>query len=239
MGKVRWREGGWMVGVALLGVSEGVWGHDVWVERTQTGFVLQYGHQHSGHLGSRVVAYAPSQVQQVRCYGEGGRVVEARVEREWPVRVEGRCTAVRFTLVTGYWSRTLQGVRNVPKNEAKEVLDSWWSAESVLYVEQWEEAFARPLGEGGVELVPLVNPLNLRAGDKLPVAVFYNGAPIAGATVAYFGQPRGVSAEDGRVNVRLQRAGVQVLQATVQLPLNDGKADRRVEQATLQFEVRP
>ncbi|MDW8324885.1 MAG: DUF4198 domain-containing protein, partial [Burkholderiales bacterium] len=223
---------------ALATIALHAMAHDLWVERLGHGYVLHYGHQHSAHAGSRVVEYAPAQVTQALCLGAQGRPMEARVERVWPVKLHGECIAVRFTLSTGYWSKTPQGTRNLPKTEAGTVFDSWLSIESVKRIDAWDAALARPVGDG-LELVPLVNPLRLKRGDKLPLAVYRDGRPLAGVTVAYFGRPRGVSGADGRINLRLQQDGLQLIQASVETPLDDGKADRRVEGTTLQFELAP
>jgi nickel transport protein len=86
--------------------------------------------------------------------------------------------------------------------------------------------------------VPRGNPLLLKTGDKLHLRAFYQGRPVAGVTVAYFGKPRGITDKEGNVNIRLQSAGFQLIKASIELPLNDGKADKAVHAASLQFELK-
>ena len=62
-------------------------------------------------------------------------------------------------------------------------------------------------------------------------------AAVAGVPVAYAGQTRGASGEDGKVSIRLRRGGLQLLQASRETPLTDGKADVAIRSATLQFEI--
>jgi len=96
---------------------------------------------------------------------------------------------------------------------------------------------AKPLTQE-LELVPLENPITLQAGAKLHLRAYFHGKPAANVTVAYFGKPRGVSGADGTVNIRLNEPGFQLIQASLELPLNDGKADKAIHSAALQFEIK-
>lgn len=222
--------------IFLILASLSVHAHDLWVERDAAGFTLQYGHERSGHTGADVLEYAPEQVREALCYDTAGRPLKARVSRTWPVRLQADCAVSLFVFSTGYWSKTPYGTKNLPKTEAGAVFDSRLSVESVKRIDAWGEALTRPLSQE-LELVPLDNPLRLKTGDKLHLMVTRAGRPAAGVTVAYFGQPRGVSDKDGRINIALRRSGFQLIQASLETPLADGKADRRIDTAALQFEL--
>lgn len=58
----------------------------------------------------------------------------------------------------------------------------------------------------------------------------------ARVSVAYFGKPRGITDADG--NVRVQNFGFQLVQGSLEFPLNDGKADKTIHGSSLQFEIR-
>lgn len=210
--------------------------HDLWVERDTSGLILHYGHEHSGHGGTKKLEYRPAQVKEALCYNADGRPLMARVSSTWPVRLQAECAVSLFVFSSGYWSKTPYGTKNLSKTAAGTVIDSWLSVESVKRVDAWGEALTRPLTQG-LELVPLENPLRLKPGDKLRLAVFQAGRPATGVTVAYFGQPRGVTDKDGRVNIALRRLGFQLIQASLETPLDGDLADRRVETAALQFEL--
>jgi nickel transport protein len=212
--------------------------HDLWVERQGHVQTLQYGHERSGHEGMKTLAYKPEQVKDAACYGSDGRAVRAEIGRSYPVTLNGQCAASWFLTSSGYWSKTPYGTKNLPKAEAGAVLDSWLSVESVKRLDDWSNALARPLTRE-LEIVPRANPLTLKTGDKLRLTVTLDGRPAAGVTVAYFGHPRGVSGADGQVNVRLQQPGYQLVQASLETPLDDGKADRLVQSTALQFETAP
>lgn len=212
--------------------------HDLWVERQGALHTLQYGHERSGHEGQKILAYRPEQIRQAMCFDSGGRPLRAEVGQSYPVTLRGACATSFFLTSSGYWSKTPYGTKNLPKAEAGSVLDSWLSVESVKRLDVWGNALARPLTRE-LEIVPQGNPLALKAGDKLRLMVTLDGKPVSGATVAYFGHPRGVSGADGRVNVRLQQPGMQLIQASLTTSLDDGKADRLVQSTALQFEILP
>lgn len=212
--------------------------HDLWVTRDGNLHTLHYGHERSGHAGAKVIEYKPEQVRQAVCFSAAGRELAGETSRTWPVTLRGDCAASYFVFSTGYWSKTPYGTKNLPKHDAGKVIDSWLSVESVKRIDTWGMALARPLGVE-LEIVPLDNPLSLRPGDKLHLAVYGAGKPVAGATVAYFGHPRGVSAADGRLNVTLRRPGPQSIKASIESALGDGKADRLIQTTALQFELAP
>ncbi len=212
--------------------------HDLWVERQGMELILQYGHERSGHAGARRLEYRPDRVRQALCFDAEGQALRAEVGRAYPVTLKGPCAASFFLYDSGYWSKTPYGTKNLPRTETDAVLDSWLAVESVKRLDEWGSALTRPLTQE-LEIVPQDNPLRLKAGDKLRLTVTLDGKPVAGATVAYFGHPRGVSGADGQVNVRLLQGGFQLVQASLTLPLADGKADRLVQTTALQFEIEP
>jgi nickel transport protein len=220
----------------LVALALPVQAHDLWVERQGEVHTLQYGHERSGHEGAKKLEYPPERVKEALCFGSDGRSLRAEVGRVYPLTLKGACAVSWFLTSSGYWSKTPYGTKNLPKGEAGQVLDSWLSVEAVKRLDAWGPALARPLTRE-LEIVPLSNPLNLQAGDKLRLLVTLEGKPVAGATVAYFGHPRGVSGSDGQVNVRLQQPGFQLIQASLETPLNDGKADRLVRTTALQFDT--
>lgn len=212
--------------------------HDLWIERQGPLHTLQYGHERSGHAGAKILEYKPEQVREAACFNAAGKAMRAEVGRAWPVTLSGDCAASWFLSSSGYWSKTPYGTKNLPKTEAGPVIDSWLSVESVKRIDAWDAALTQPVTRA-LEIVPLANPLRLRAGDKLRLKVTLEGRPVAGATVAYFGHPRGVSAADGQVNVRLRQPGLQLVQASLETPLADGRADRLIQSTALQFEIAP
>lgn len=212
--------------------------HDLWIERDTTGGLLSlaYGHEGSGHTGAKRLEYKVEAVKQSTCFNASGLSVTAERGRAYPATLKGSCAATWFFLSSGYWSKTPYGTKNLPKNEAGATLSSWLSLESVKRIDAWSPALARPLTQE-FELAPLENPLTLKSGDKLRVQAFFQGKPVAGVTLAYFGKPRGVTGADGKLNIRLKQPGLQLIQASLEQPLDDVQADKAIHASTLQFDI--
>ncbi len=209
--------------------------HDLWIERAGLTHSLIYGHERSGHEGVKTLEYPPERVLEARCFDDSGRDTGATWRRSYPAQLPGDCALSWFLTSSGYWSKTPYGTKNLPKTEAAGVMDSWRSIEAVKRLDRWSQDLQRPLTPH-LELVPQENPLVLKPGDKLHLMAFFQGRPTAGVTVAYFGKPRGVTDEHGAVNIRLQEPGFQLIQASLTLPLDDGRADKTIHSSSLHFE---
>jgi nickel transport protein len=222
----------------LILASPAAAAHDLWVEVVAGDFVLHRGHHSdSDHAGAESLPYPPEFVREALCLALDG-TVQARPVGGQPQRVEGPCVAVALLASSGFWSRTPLGTRNLDKREAVQATRTWESVESLKHIAAWSPRLREPLG-AGLELLPLADPLGLDRGDKLRLRVVLDGAPLAGATVAYSGDPRAVSDDQGRANVRLRRSGLQQIQASVTLPGDGVRADERVLATTLSFELAP
>jgi nickel transport protein len=175
-------------------------------------------------------------VQGVLCVGADGREAPAEVTRSYPVTVRGACAAVYALTSSGYWTKTVHGTRNVPRDAASAVVDSWLSFEGVKRLDGWGPSLAEPITQD-LELVPLEDPLSLAPGDKLHLRATFRGQPRPGVVVAYDGKPRGESDAEGRVNIRLRERGLQLIRAGFSEALDWPKADRVVYATTLVFDL--
>jgi nickel transport protein len=225
--------------LVLLGtaVCSPLLAHDLWIERDAQVLTLSYGHERSGHQGVKRLEYKPETVRQAECYNAAGQGQKTERGQAYPVTLKGDCAASWFLVSTGYWSKTPYGTKNLPKGEVGAVMDSWLSVEAIKRIDRWGDDLARPLTQE-LELVPTANPLALKSGDKLRLRAYYQGKPAAHVTVAYFGKPRGVTGADGTINIRLNEPGLQLVQGSLEQPLDDGKADRVIRATTLQFEIK-
>jgi nickel transport protein len=211
--------------------------HDYWIERIGDSYTLYQGHVYSSHKGEERVPYDPAIVKRAACAREEGEVASLDFARTFPVRVSGRCAAVLMEVDSGYWSQTFTETLQKPKSEVRGALRGWRSEEAVKRIDAWDPHLARPLSTG-LEMVPLENPLALKAGDKLRVLVTWRGQPKSGVAVAYAGDARGVTGRDGEVNIRLRKSGVQVLSASFDEPIQEPNADKVVRGTILQFEMK-
>lgn len=211
--------------------------HDYWFEQSAEDYLLHRGHRFSQHQGEKEVPFDPQIVTRADCLRAGdAEPSPAAVSGGYPLRVEGPCVAVMVAADSGYWSQTLTGTKNQGKDELFGVLRSWQALESVKRIEAWTERLRAPLS-ADLELVFTENPFALAVGDKLRLTALLRGQPAAGVTVAYHGDPRGVTGDDGHVNLRIRHKGLQLITASLEEGLDSEKADKRVRSTILMFDI--
>jgi nickel transport protein len=226
-----------LTALTLTLLSLPVLSHDLWIERAGGAYTLYYGHKHSGHGGDKVIPYGPAFVTRAQCFDAQGQVNQ-EAKGGSPFRLEGECAALTIAASSGYWSKTPKGTQNVPKDEARQVVKSWLSLEWVKRLDAWSPALARPLTQG-LELIALEDPLHLAKGDKLRLQLTLDRQPVAGATVTYDGEPRGLTDEEGRINLRVQHGDYQMISAGITRPRPSPQADEEVLATALVFELAP
>lgn len=224
-----------LAGSMLISAVGSVCAHDYWFEGREGDYALYRGHRFSQH-GGEFEPYEPAIIQSADCLTDAGVEPVPQARRQYPFRVQGDCVAVLVSIYSGYWSETPEGMKNQPKDELSVVLDSWEALESAKLVDLWNTRLQRPMSTG-LELVLTENPFDLEPGDKLRVVVMLAGRPVRDVTVAYDGDPRGVTDRNGRINIRIRHGGIQNVSASLIEDLESEKADRRVHSAVLQFEL--
>jgi nickel transport protein len=210
--------------------------HDIWLEKRGHTLVLLKGHEYSTHGGAKEIPYAPEEVLRAVCFDSNGepRVVKTKVT--YPFEIQRDCAASYVLTSSGYWSKTPFGTKNIAKDRAKQALRSWLSYESVKRLDAWNKTLALPLTDD-LELTPTNNPLALSEGKKVRLLVTRNGRRVAGALVSYGGETRGQSDSEGRINIRIRRGGMQLIQASFTEAADGQKADEVVHSTTLVFEL--
>jgi nickel transport protein len=224
--------------VSVLLLAQAAVAHDYWFERSAEDYLLHRGHRFSQHQGAREVPFDPKIVTGAYCLRKGDAdPLPAVVGEGYPFRVQGPCVAVMVTADSGYWSQTLTGTKNQAKDELFGVLRSWRALESIKRVETWNERLQDPFSTG-LELVFTDNPFALAVGDKLRLTAVLDGKPAQDVTVAYHGDPRGVTGDDGRVNLRIRHKGLQLITASLEEALKSEKADKRVRSTILMLDIK-
>ena len=222
--------------ILLLSIPMSAAAHDLWLEKEAGAYVLFQGHRHSSHAGASVVPYEPGAVKSALCREADGSVKAIAPSKSHPIRLNGECTALVVSFSTGYWTKTAWETTNAPRTGISGVLKSWLSEDSVKRIDLWTSANAQPLGKG-LEITPLSDPGKTAIDDKLVVLVTENKKARAGVPVAYSGSTRGTTGEDGKIAIRLRRDGLQLISASIEAPLSDGKADTVIRATALQFEL--
>jgi uncharacterized GH25 family protein len=122
-------------------------------------------------------------------------------------------------------------------------------AKALIYVGGSSELFRKPVGHT-LEIIPLVDPAEVKVGDHLPVQVLFKGRPARFCPV--YGTYAGFSTGDdfayttgtdgkGKAKVRMLHHGPWLLKAKIKRPAPDDlrdKCDELSYTATLTFEVK-
>jgi nickel transport protein len=220
----------------LLFLAANAYPHDLWVENRERQYLLMYGHI------ERPENYNPGWVRDVRGYD--GRMKGLKldvVKGKETISFSSKKPVALVSLVfdSGYWIKTTDGWMNRSKRGVTDYIEAGRYTEPVKTIFRWSKEFTRPVGTM-IEIVPLRNPISLRPGERFPIKVLFEGAPVAGAVITSHGELTGLrTAKDGIAEVRIEERGLQVFAARHKVPLKgDPDADFQLFQAYISFEVR-
>ncbi len=223
--------------ILILFLFSSVYAHDLWIEKSENGYVLYYGHKYSSHGGKKLIRYNPDNIQSVQCIDKNGDTVNINVKKEYPLKINENCAIIYVHISTGYWTKTPYGTVNKPKNQVNIPINSWLSYESVKRIDFWNKNLEKPFSKK-LDIIPINNPLELDEGDKLRLLITFDGKPVKNVAVAYDGKFRGLTDSNGRVNIRIKHKGFQLIEATFKEKINSEKADEIIYTTTLNFEVK-
>lgn len=220
-----------------LFISSNAFAHDAWIEKKDGQFVVLYGH------GNKTETYDSDKVKEIRVYGIDGGIVQVKLEKEgYPVIIKPRGEAALISLYfdNGIWSKTPDGYKNKPKTQVPNAIESLHSVKYSKAILKWSDRFLKPLGMK-MEIVPLKNPLSLKAEDMLPLKVFLDAKPIEGASVNAGGYHMDEIKTDkeGMAEVKIGEAGFQIIAASIKIPVKDNPdVDYLSMSATITFKIK-
>lgn len=205
----------------FLLLTTAIGAHDIWIDENAT---VHYGHDRTQeqHGAQRIIG--EDEVAQRLCK------MGDRLSNE----ASPNCDALLVTLRGVYYTKTPYGTQKVPKNEAKMVLKSWQSFESVKRINS-DEGMA-PLGVG-LELSLTGALSTLHVGDKLRLLVTVDGVPKADVAVAYGERVIGASDAEGHINVKIREAGLQHVRASYTVAGDGTLCDSIVHATELNLEI--
>ncbi|RLB13263.1 MAG: hypothetical protein DRG63_10530 [Deltaproteobacteria bacterium] len=150
----------------------------------------------------------------------------------------------------GFYTKTTQGGKRCSKKGLKNVIKCFHShmcMKAVLNVGEGKGKVDVRIGHP-MEIIPLANPADLRAGDYLPVQVLLKSKPFKGmiyATYVGFSTEKNTFAyttttnKEGKGKIKILHSGVWMIKASHELPYPDqSECDVESFVATLTFEVK-
>jgi len=199
--------------------------HDMWVD---DGLVLHYGHIQMKNSHGEEKEIKNEDIAKVFCSSESN-VFEVETKE-----LKANCDTLFIVLNEGYYTKTPYGTKKQSKDKTKMAISSFKSIESVKRInnDNSQQVFNK-----GLEL-SLTNKLsNIKVGDKARLLVTYDGVAKAGVSVAYANKVKGLSDKDGKINIRIQKAGLQNIKASLTLKGDGIKSDEIIHSSTLNIKV--
>lgn len=209
--------------------------HDAWSETRGAGYVVVFGHD------GKLEDYVPAKVKALAAVDAGGaplRIVQASAPGGVTFTVAGKPALVTLDYDNGFWTKTTEGQKNLPKNEVVGALGASHAVKFGKTVYAWGPAATTAHGQE-LELVPLSARAPV-AGKPMEVRVMWQGKPLAGATITrVIGGPEVSVRSDASGKAALPVvAGKQVLSVSHKQDLRDDpRADVLSASANLVFVV--
>ncbi|WP_369958785.1 DUF4198 domain-containing protein [Pseudomonas benzenivorans] len=212
--------------------------HGLWTEQRRGNIETIYGH------GAEDNAFKPEKISGAWAYDISGKMIPVTVERladHARLQPLKSPAVLAVALDNGAWSLTPdqqwinQGRSQVP-NSTQSLHTFKYSL--AIYA---EGAKLPELAQLKMVILPETDPLRVGPGKPLPVRVLVDGKPAAGVELIgdYRGAPHQVSAvtdAEGRAQVPVRNAGLNVISAEVELPVkNDADIETRGLFASLTF----
>ncbi len=239
----------------LFSVSPPAFAHYPWINVSdytpETGAVLKvtlgWGHQYplAGFLKKDAVeALEISGPEKAALYF----VSDLEIESQESIRAQG-AYIVSATRKSGFYTKTVQGGKRVPKKGLKNVIKCSFSHMCMKAIVNSGNGKGRTdtiIGHP-MEIIPLKNPVDLRTGDYLPVQVLWKEKPFKGyifATYAGFSAEKETFAyvtktdKKGKGRIRILQPGIWMVKAAGEQRYPDiEQCDVESFIATLTFEV--
>lgn len=199
--------------------------HDMWVDDA---FALHYGHMQMKDSHGEEKEIKKEDIDIVFCSKDKSLFEVASKE------LKADCDSLFIVLNEAYYTKTPYGTKKQSKDKTKMALSSFKSIESVKRInnDNSQQVFKK-----GLEL-SLTNELSkIKVGDKARLLVTFDGKAKAGVSVAYGDKVRGQSDENGHINIRIQKAGLQNIKASLTLKSDGIKSDKIIHSSTLNIKV--
>lgn len=209
--------------------------HDAWTEARGAGYAVVFGHD------GKLEDYAPAKVKELVAVDAGGaplKIAQAATAGGLTFTVAGKPALVALNYDNGFWTKTTEGLKNLPKNEIAGAISASHAVKFGKTVYAWGPAATKARGQV-LEIVP-ASPNAPVAGKPVEMQVMWQGKPLAGAKISrVIGGPEISALTDasGKATLAAVR-GKQVLSVSHKQDLpNDPRAEVVSMSANLMFEI--
>lgn len=224
------------VTLGLLATSASA--HATWIAWRGDGYAVVHGE------GGAEETYAPEAVSAPKALStDGAEIVVTAEPTDGGVQLRGADDAAVLSALFagGWWTEAADGEWHQAAPEAFEGFKSAGEYfEYPVTVVATPHDLGRPLGNR-LEIVPLVDPTTLEIGAELPVQVFFDGEPLAGAEVAHdvlsSWEPAPLTDAEGKTTLKVLNEGFNIAAVYHERPHGDAAGGNVVEghSATLAY----
>ena len=228
----------WLSALLLIAFTGAASAHGIWIAQRHGQLAVIYGH------GGSDEAYDPSKLKQAAAYSADDVTLEVAVERNTnhaTLAMPKEAIAATAFFDNGYWT---QGPDDKWVNQSRDTVDG--AKKSGRYLKYASVILGKrgtaPKPRGlRLEIVPLVDPMALNPGDRLPIQVLHNGTPIPKVPVTseYTTDSQNksvVTDENGRAEIIIRNLGLNVIAVSfTEETREDPKADKICMFSTLSF----
>lgn len=211
--------------------------HGIWVAQRHGDF--------AGH-GSTDEAYDPKKITAIKAFDAGLDPVPFKsVAAEDHLLIEADENHAMMTVIfdNGFWTEKTDGTwENKAKTEVQGAKSTGRYFKYATTILGHVKGAIQPHGLD-LEIVPLADPLSLKAGDSLTVQVFSRGKPVSDAKVSAeyttaSDEPVLKTDADGKVTIRIRNQGLNVIAAsTTEATPGAAEQDEIGRFATLSFSL--
>lgn len=212
--------------------------HGVWVAERWGDLAVIYGH------GAEDSPYDPAKLTSARAFDKSGAPIDLEVkadgDRVW-LEASEEPAVILVDFDNGFWTKAGDGTWvNEPKSKVPGATEAGhYIKHNVSLVHLHGDVPALP--PQTLQIVPLANPTEMKAGDRLRVRVLFEGKPLAGAKLMpdYVNDSEAATTETdpkGEAEVAIRNNGLNVIAVSHELPLaGSSDADSVGHFATLRF----
>lgn len=210
----------------VLFAAQSILAHDTWIEKRNGELLVLRGH------GGKVEAYNPALVKEAKARDVKGKAVPMKIvqnKENATLAPQGKPIVVAALYDSGYWLKTTDGWKKATKREGK----GKYSIVDAIKSKQWCKGFlascaenSKPMGQR-FEVLPQRDPTTVHVGDAVPIQVVFDGKPVEGAIITTGGGHASAKKDalktdkDGKANVTIEKAGLQLIKASHRVPLKD------------------
>lgn len=188
--------------------------------------------------------YKSNQLKGALAYDINNKQIKTGIDysKKQPVLLTAKKPAMMSLIFdAGYWVKGENGYENIDPSKYDGIVYN--TLKSIKYGKRffdWNESFLKPSGLP-LEVVPLINPLTIKVGDKLPVLVIKDGKALEGAgfETSDYEDLNIKTNRYGIANIPVKSKGLQIIAAQYYTSeLSDPKVSNITIQSSISFEVK-